>query len=83
MPPRTSTLDRPGLTPILELIAAARATMRAIRRCFLASIVYNCLAGVLAVSGLISPLAAAILMPISSFTVFALAYSVRTFGDRP
>ncbi len=75
-------LDRPGLTPILELISAARATLRAVRRCFAASILYNSLAGILAVTGLISPLAAAILMPISSFTVFALAYSARTFGDK-
>jgi Cu2+-exporting ATPase len=74
-------LDRPGLTPILELIAAARATLRAIRRCFVASIVYNSIAGILAVTGLISPLAAAVLMPISSFTAFALAYRARTFGD--
>ncbi len=76
-------LDRPGLGPILELISAARATLRAIRRCFIASIAYNSIAGTLAVTGLISPLTAAILMPISSFTVFALAYTARTFGERP
>ena len=74
-------LDRPGLTPILELIAASRATLRAVRRCFIASIVYNSLTGTLAMAGLISPLAAAVLMPISSFTVFALAFTARTFGD--
>ena len=74
-------LDRPGLAPILELMHAARSTLGAIRRCFVASICYNSLAGGLAVCGVISPLTAAILMPISSFTVFALAYAVRTFGD--
>jgi len=74
-------LDRTGLAPILELMHAARATMGAIRRCFVASICYNLLAGTLAVTGVISPLVAAILMPVSSFTVFALAYAVRTFGD--
>ena len=74
-------LDRPGLAPILELMHAARSTMGAIRRCFVASICYNSLVGTLAVGGVISPLTAAILMPISSFTVFALAYAVRTFGD--
>ncbi len=73
-------LDRPGLAPILELMHAARSTLGAIRRCFIVSICYNALAGTLAVSGVISPLMAAILMPISSFTVFALAYAVRTFG---
>ncbi len=74
-------LDRPGLGPILDLMHASRATLGAIRRCVVVSICYNALAGALAVSGVISPLAAAILMPISSFTVFALAYGVRTFGD--
>jgi P-type Cu2+ transporter len=74
-------LTRPGLAPILALADAARATLRAIRRCFVVSICYNCLTGGLAVAGLISPLTAAILMPISSFTVFTLAYTVRTFGD--
>ena len=74
-------LDRPGLAPILELMHAARSTLGAIRRCFVVSICYNSLAGTLAVTGVISPLTAAILMPISSFTVFALAYAVRTFGD--
>ncbi|MGA2253075.1 MAG: heavy metal translocating P-type ATPase [Thermoguttaceae bacterium] len=74
-------LDRPGLAPILELMHAARSTIGAIHRCFIASICYNALAGTLAVTGVISPLTAAILMPISSFTVFALAYAVRTFGD--
>ena len=49
--------------------------MAAIRRCFIASICYNSLAGTLAVTGVISPLMAAILMPVSSFTVFALAYA--------
>ena len=73
-------LDRPGLAAILELMQASRSTLRAIRRCFAASICYNALAGGLAVTGVISPLTAAILMPISSFTVFALAYGVRTFG---
>jgi Cu2+-exporting ATPase len=74
-------LTRPGLAPILDLMHAARATLRAIHRCFVASICYNLLTGTLAVAGVISPLMAAILMPISSFTVFALAYCVRTFGD--
>jgi P-type Cu2+ transporter len=73
-------LDRPGIAPILELMQAARATLKAIRRCFVASICYNSLAGMLAVTGVISPLTAAILMPLSSFTVFFLAFSVRTFG---
>jgi Cu2+-exporting ATPase len=74
-------LDRPGLTPIVELIHAARRTLRAIHRCFAASLCYNSVAGLLAIGGWISPLLAAVLMPLSSFTVLALAFGVRTFGD--
>ncbi|NUQ61256.1 MAG: heavy metal translocating P-type ATPase [Pirellulales bacterium] len=76
-------LDRPGLTPMVELVQAARNTLRAIRRCLAASLCYNAVAASLAMSGLISPLLAAVLMPISSFTMLALAYSARTFGDDP
>jgi hypothetical protein len=37
----------------------------------------------LAITGIIGPLTAAILMPISSFTVLTLAYAARTFRGRP
>lgn len=76
-------LGRPGLTPVVELIRAARRTLRAIYLCFLVSLCYNAGAAALAAAGVIGPLAAAILMPISSFTVLGLTFSVRTFGDAP
>ena len=76
-------LNRPGLTPVVELATAARRTMRAIRACLIASLVYNAIAAALAVSGLINPVLAAVLMPVSSFTVLALAWRVRTFGGNP
>jgi len=79
----TVYLDRPGLMPIVELIHAARSTLRAIHRCLIASLCYNAIVGSLAMAGRISPLWAAILMPISSFTVLGLSYAVRTFGGRP
>lgn len=72
-------LNRPGLSPIIQLIHAARATRRTIHRSLLASLTYNAIAATLAICGLISPLVAAILMPISSFTVLAMAYASRTF----
>jgi Cu2+-exporting ATPase len=75
-------LNRPGLTPILELMTASRRTVRAIRACLAASLGYNALAAALAVSGQISPVLAAVLMPVSSFTVLALAWRVRTFDTR-
>ena len=75
-------LSRAGLTPIVDLIRAARNTLRTIHRSLAASLCYNAIAATLAIAGLISPLTAAILMPISSFTVLTLAYASRTFGGR-
>ena len=73
-------LSRPGLKPIVELIHAARRTVKIIRRCLAASLLYNLAAATLAIAGVISPLIAAILMPISSFTVLAMSFGSRTFG---
>ncbi|MCH5374772.1 MAG: HAD-IC family P-type ATPase, partial [Planctomycetes bacterium] len=75
-------LSRAGLTPIVDLICAARNTVRTIHRSLATSLCYNAIAATLAIAGLISPLTAAILMPISSFTVLTLAYASRTFGGR-
>jgi len=53
--------------------------MGVIRRNLLFSLLYN-LAGVgLAMAGLINPIAAAILMPLSSLTVTVSSYRARTF----
>lgn len=76
-------LARPGLSPIVELLDAARATRRAMRRCMIASVAYNAVSGTLAVCGLISPLIAALLMPASSLTVLAIAVLSRTFPRQP
>lgn len=73
-------LSRPGLTPIVELVDAARHTLRAVRRSLAASLVYNVIAAGLAVTRVIGPLIAAVLMPISSLTVLALALTSRTFS---
>lgn len=75
-------LDQAGLTPIVELVDASRNTMGAIYRCLAASLAYNIIAAALAITGRIGPLVAAILMPISSFTMLALAFGARTFGAR-
>lgn len=74
-------LSTPGLSPIVRLITAAERTLRAIRRCLVASILYNVAAASLAIVGLINPLLAAILMPLSSLTVLTLSLKVRTFDD--
>jgi P-type Cu2+ transporter len=76
-------LNRPGLGPILELLDAARRTVRTIRRNIMVSIGYNVLAASLAMTGFITPILGAIMMPISSFTVLTVSFRSRTFGDRP
>ncbi len=75
-------IARPGLMPIVDLIHAARSTVRTIRISLVVSLCYNVIAAALAITGVIGPLTAAILMPISSFTVVALALASSTFGDR-
>jgi Cu2+-exporting ATPase len=72
-------LNHPGLTAVRDVIDAGRSTVRVIRRSLAFSILYNSFSVSLAACGLIHPLVAAILMPISSLTVISLAFAVRTF----
>jgi Cu2+-exporting ATPase len=72
-------LARPGLTPLVALINGARRTLAVIRRNIAVSIGYNLIGAGLAVTGLISPLIAAIMMPVSSVTVIVLSWRSRTF----
>ncbi|MFO0838481.1 MAG: heavy metal translocating P-type ATPase [Phycisphaerae bacterium] len=76
-------LSRPGLTPIVELVDTSRQVFRAIRRGLYISLTYNVLAAALAMTGVLTPLIAAILMPISSFTVLALALDSQTSDAAP
>jgi Cu2+-exporting ATPase len=72
-------LARPGLLPLQETIQGAQRTLKTIRRNLAFSLSYNLLGATLAVAGLIGPLAAAILMPLSSLTVVTLSFYSRTF----
>lgn len=74
---------RPGLSPLVELIAAGRRTVRIIRANFAVSLAYNLAAVGLAMTGHVNPLVAAVLMPISSVTVLAFALGGRTFPAGP
>jgi len=66
-------IARPGLAPLVQLVETARHAMRVIRRNLLVSLSYNVLAGALAATGVMTPLIAAIIMPVSSATVLCLA----------
>ena len=75
-------LSRSGLDGLLELSSASRQTMRTIHFSLLISILYNTFSVGLATMGLIHPLVAALMMPISSLTTIGLAYSSRAFRSR-
>jgi P-type Cu2+ transporter len=76
-------LSRPGLAPMVELAEASRRTLRGIKLCIAVSLSYNAFAAAMTLSGSITPIMAAVIMPASSFTVLALVYRIKTFGDRP
>lgn len=67
------------LAEIEQLILGSRRTTRLIHRTFAVSLGYNLLAVGLAASGQITPLIAAVLMPISSVSVLALTLASTTF----
>ncbi len=73
---------RSGLSPLVELVDGARRTLGVVRRGLALSLIYNALGAGLAVAGYLSPLGAALLMPLSSLTVVTNAYRSRTFGAR-
>jgi Cu2+-exporting ATPase len=75
-------LRDPAIGTIVEVARGACATLATIRRNLRWSLAYNLLAGTLAVTGLIHPLIAAIVMPFSSLTVLASSLRSRAFGDR-
>ena len=76
-------LTRQGLAPIVALITGARRTVRTIQRNIVFSLVYNVIGAGLAMAGLLSPLVAAILMPLSSLTVVSSSFRSKSFADVP
>ncbi len=73
----------PGLYPVHRLALGSRRTLAVIRRNMLFSLTYNVVAATLAVAGLVTPLLAAVLMPLSSLTVLVSSLRSRTFAPRP
>jgi P-type Cu2+ transporter len=64
---------RPGLSPIVDLLRMSRGTMSIVRRNLAISLSYNILAGALAAAGVMNPMLAAIIMPMSAATVLGTA----------
>jgi Cu2+-exporting ATPase len=75
-------LGRPGIGVLVELFEGSTRTIGVIRRCLRVSLAYNIIAATLAITGVISPLIAAILMPLASFTVLGIALGSKTFTAR-
>ena len=75
-------LARGGLAALPALFRGASSTVRAINIGLAASVGYNLLAGIGAIAGVIGPIEAAILMPISGLTVVAIAIGLPRFDDR-
>jgi Cu2+-exporting ATPase len=76
-------LTTPGLEPLLRLSEGAARTMHAIRRNIGWALCYNALGVALAMTGKISPLIAALMMPASSLTVVLGSWLGRTFDATP
>lgn len=72
-------ISRPGMAPLVELMQASRRTMLVVKLALCSSIVYNVTAGTLAVTGHVSPIIAALVMPLSSMTAIAICMMVPTF----
>ena len=64
-------ITKPSLTGLIDAIWESRSTMALVRRNFAFTLAYNVVAGSLAVAGLMSPLLAAVIMPLSALTVFS------------
>ncbi len=72
----------PGVNSVRLLIEGSRRTLSTIRRGLVFSLAYNVIAIGLAMAGHLSPLMAAVLMPLSSLTVLTNAFRARTFGGQ-
>lgn len=62
-------LTTPGLSGVENLLILSRETMKVVKRNLILSIVYNSASVIFVFTGLINPLVAAIVMPVSSLTV--------------
>jgi Cu2+-exporting ATPase len=76
-------LRSPAIGDIVHTVAGARFTLATIRRNLRLSLVYNLTTGTLAIAGVIHPLIAALVMPLSSLTVLASSLRSRAFRGAP
>ena len=75
-------LSQAALPRLPVFLAYTRRARRVIMLCFAVSIAYNWLGLPLALTGHLTPLATAILMPVSSLTIVALSVGLMRYGSR-
>ncbi|MBS1817628.1 MAG: heavy metal translocating P-type ATPase [Acidobacteria bacterium] len=73
-------LTREGVRPLLDIMEGSRRLRGIIRRNIGFSLAYNATVSTLALAGLVGPLLAAVLMPLSSLTVVLSSTATRTFA---
>ena len=73
-------LAQGGIAALRDLLDGARRTTHIIRRNMAIALGYNLIAVTLAMMGLLDPIVAAILMPVSSVTAIVGAWRSRTFS---
>ena len=66
-------VTQPGLAPLAALLRSSRTALRTVKRALGVSLVYNAAGAAFAMAGLVTPLVAAVAMPISSLLVVGLA----------
>ena len=76
-------LTTPGIEPLVRLVEGSARTMRVIRRNIGFALCYNAVGVALAMTGRISPMIAALMMPASSLTVVLGSWLGRTFDPVP
>ena len=72
-------LTRPGLAPLADALRGSKRTLGVVRRNLGLSLVYNLGGAAAAVAGLVTPLVAAVAMPISSLVVVTSSILQRSF----
>ena len=72
-----------AIAEIVGTVRGAQSAIATIRSSLAISLGYNLIAGTLAVTGIVHPLLAAILMPLSSLTVLANSLGSRAFRGDP
>jgi Cu2+-exporting ATPase len=70
---------RSGLSVLVDAVVGSRRALAAIRRGIAISLGYNVVGIGLAATGVLSPLLAAVMMPLSSISVISLALKARSF----